>query len=66
VVDSLSATLYTTQDLYVNDQGVLQLHPLMMGMQYRSPKSAIDHEVPMHERRTAKTLSIKDIHGQYL
>jgi hypothetical protein len=67
VVNSLSITLYITQDLYVNDQGVVQLHPFfMMGMQSRSPKSAVDHEVPMHKRRTAKTLSLKDIHGQYL
>ncbi len=44
----------------MNDQGVVQLHPFfMMGMQSSSPKSAIDHEVPMHKRRTGKTHSLR-------
>ncbi len=60
MVNSLSITFYITQDLYVNDQGVVQLHPFfMMGMQSSSPKSAIDHEVPMHKRRIAKALSLR-------
>ncbi len=39
VVNSLSITLYITHNLYVNDQGVLQLHPFfMMGMQIQISK----------------------------